>query len=742
MKTTFCLLIALATLTTTKARVIELSAHGSLQFKNNSNVSPGEPKEVLLKKNVTSFEIRCSLQGDSRPIIEWFKEGKPIHIQDSWFHHFSDDEQILRLEPLSFYALGKYTCTAWTTSSWISGSLHLNSENYQGPLIASGWAWILLLVSVVVGFTVAVIYVKMNPGVSSHQYIMRIIVDKFFTGQPKLTKSYMSPVTQIEMLPYIESCEIGRSRITLGSQIAKGTFGPIHKAQVSSHRSQDKVLDVVAKIYDKAQRSGEIRTLERELKTLSYVGRHLNIVNLVGANTFNLSTDGEIWVLLEYCRYGNLLAFIQNNRNNFVGQQKDSGPLTCSPANSNINMKGDSPLHNEAPLESASGEGISSAPCSSESTWKSESYTEATEAWSSTQEDHQAEGGGGGGGGGGEGAPIPGITVPFNTTDLVCWAWQIAKAMDFLTQRNVYHGGLALENIYLSRGNIVKVANFGFYHPHYSDRFYKKKIDIPILRWMSLEGIQDLSFSTQGDIWSFGVILWELFSLGETPYPDIECINRKFYKELDKGYRMEKPQYASDDIYDIMTECWCDSPFRRPEFVYLAEKFAQMLPPQLTRAYVDLNDCHEKHNKRMFENQTDPLMAMAAPIYTVLDDSAFVRPYIEEDVNYLDIGAVYVASDVEFQPRKREEQGQTQAEDTRDRNEQGQTQAEDTRDRNEQGQSQAEDTRDRNEQGQSQAEDTRDRNEQGHPQAEDTGDRKEQGQPQAEDTSDRAALLK
>ena len=67
------------------------------------------------------------------------------------------------------------------------------------------------------------------------------------------------------------------------------------------------------------------------------------------------------------------------------------------------------------------------------------------------------------------------------------------------------------------------------------------------MKWMAIESIRDLVFTTESDVWSFGVLLWEFFSLAETPYPNIG--NEKLYHKLIHGYRMEQPRQATQEMY-------------------------------------------------------------------------------------------------------------------------------------------------------------------------------------------------
>ncbi|CAG2061258.1 unnamed protein product [Timema podura] len=179
----------------------------------------------------------------------------------------------------------------------------------------------------------------------------------------------------------------------------------------------------------------------------------------------------------------------------------------------------------------------------------------------------------------------------------------------------VLHGDLAARNILLADDNIVKICDFGLAKSMYKSDNYQKKGDGPLpVKWMSVESIRDRIFSTQSDVWSFGIVLWEFFSLARTPYPGMEA-DEKLYNKLVDGYRMECPEYATKEVYKIMLECWQARPTHRPSFTDLSDTLGAMLEESVRNHYIELNSPYMDMNMIQLEGHNDYLNMMSAPTY-------------------------------------------------------------------------------------------------------------------------------
>jgi FMS-like tyrosine kinase 1 len=330
--------------------------------------------------------------------------------------------------------------------------------------------------------------------------------------------------------------------LKLEAQLGQGEFGVVYRATARYIIPFESETIVAVKTLKSYADEISFNVLASELKILSNLGHHLNIVNLLGAVTRKI-VNHEILLILEYCSLGNLQSFLLVNRLNF---EDDLG--FCTKTSSDfLNELGKNYFGKQVRF-----------------VHKPNGYVQIPLRRNSTR-------------------PI--IFDTFSnidsrapkTSDLVSWSFQCSRGMEYLSSKKIIHGDLAARNILLCDGNVIKITDFGL-----SKSLYKnyqitrdKKLPLPY-KWLAIECFTDNIFSIQSDIWSYGILLWELFSLAQSPYPGFEQ-SVELYQFLIEGSRMEKPYVANDKIYQLMLQCWSKNPQERPLFHEISEVLGRFL---------------------------------------------------------------------------------------------------------------------------------------------------------------------
>jgi serine/threonine protein kinase len=154
--------------------------------------------------------------------------------------------------------------------------------------------------------------------------------------------------------------------------------------------------------------------------------------------------------------------------------------------------------------------------------------------------------------------------------------------MAYLHEVKVIHGDLAARNVLLSSEMTAKINDFGLSKQCYSYRGYvrSKEKQIP-WRSMAPECFSGkIYFSFESDVWAYGVTLWEIFTVGDTPYSHLDAPDERFVYSLKNGMNPGRPDYAPNEIYEIMQSCWKLEPKQRytfKEIVHKLEAFRQSL---------------------------------------------------------------------------------------------------------------------------------------------------------------------
>ncbi|XP_049693500.1 fibroblast growth factor receptor homolog 1 isoform X2 [Helicoverpa armigera] len=341
-----------------------------------------------------------------------------------------------------------------------------------------------------------------SPTATGEALLMPVVkIEKQKLSQVQNTTSDSMMMSEYE-LPMDIDWEVPRESLCLGKVLGEGEFGKVVKAECVGILKPGMQSVVAVKMLKEGHTDAEMMALVSEMEMMKMIGKHVNIINLLGCCT----QDGPLYVIVEYAPNGNLREFLRNHR----------------PGN-----------RYESPTE------------------------ELKEKKTLTQK------------------------------DLVSFSYQVARGMEYLASRRCIHRDLAARNVLVSDDCILKIADFGLAKDVHSNDYYRKKTEgrLPV-RWMAPESLYHKVFTTQTDVWSFGVLLWEIMTLGGTPYPTVP--GQYMYQHLSAGHRMEKPPCCSLEIYMLMRECWSFSPGDRPSFTELVEDLDKILTVTANQEYLDL----------------------------------------------------------------------------------------------------------------------------------------------------------
>ncbi|KAL7632249.1 UNVERIFIED_CONTAM: hypothetical protein RMT77_017433 [Armadillidium vulgare] len=514
----------------------------------SSNVSL-EGTEILVKSPFPFF-IACYVEGRPKPKITWLKDGENIDeiIENNVEVSMRDDNQILEFKFARTKYAGKYECSIENRVEHIQPFANVIIEDEASALSEKNLriSIVSFIIILIISFSFVIflaIKIKKNKNIRNDMLQLELFLLR--EGKARQLNKECTLEEQAELLPYDHSYEVERENITLGKQLDAGAFGRVLMAQVKGLNGKESPTRVAIKMCKYEGDKTHIRALIVELKIMIHLGKHLNIVNLMGAHTSNVD-KGELWILVEYCKYGNLLKLIQRAKNKFINQINSvtsdidvgrtspfpNDPLSPKSLGCSIGYGETSKLNPDAYLEShregsmkigqsmgghpsatsnarltkekqffpnssaaPSGDKHYELPPTDPSPRKESSISDseydftyslfinsdmmayspqpsspASPSMSECQEKSISS----------DSENIPGISAPLTTTDLLCWAWQVANGMEYLTSRKVLHGDLAARNLLLADNNVVKICDFGLSREMYKNYVYLKKSSVSL----------------------------------------------------------------------------------------------------------------------------------------------------------------------------------------------------------------------------------------------------------------------
>ncbi|XP_078270976.1 fibroblast growth factor receptor 3-like isoform X2 [Rhinoraja longicauda] len=321
----------------------------------------------------------------------------------------------------------------------------------------------------------------------------------------------LANVSELE-LPADPKWEFHRPRLTMGKPLGEGCFGQVVMAEAIGIEKDkaNKPATVAVKMLKDDATDKDLSDLVSEMEMMKMIGKHKNIINLLGACT----QDGPLYVIVEFASKGNLREYLKARRPPGMDYSFD----TCKVPDEQLTFK-----------------------------------------------------------------------------DLVSCAYQVARGMEYLASQKCIHRDLAARNVLVTEDNVMKIADFGLARDVHNIDYYKKTTNgrLPV-KWMAPEALFDRVYTHQSDVWSYGVLLWEIFTLGGSPYPGIPV--EELFKLLKEGHRMDKPANCTHELYMIMRECWHAIPSQRPMFKQLVEDLDRVLTVTSTEEYLDLSAPFEQYS--------------------------------------------------------------------------------------------------------------------------------------------------
>ncbi|XP_045361018.1 cytoplasmic tyrosine-protein kinase BMX isoform X4 [Camelus bactrianus] len=153
---------------------------------------------------------------------------------------------------------------------------------------------------------------------------------------------------------------------------------------------------------------------------------------------------------------------------------------------------------------------------------------------------------------------------PSQLLEMCC---DVCEGMAFLESHQFIHRDLAARNCLVDSDLSVKVSDFGMTRYVLDDQYVSSVGTKFPVKWSAPEVFHYFKYSSKSDVWAFGILMWEVFSLGKQPYDLYD--NSQVVVKVSQGHRLYRPQLASDTIYQIMYSCWHELPEKRPTFQQL-----------------------------------------------------------------------------------------------------------------------------------------------------------------------------
>ncbi|XP_076982350.1 fibroblast growth factor receptor 2 isoform X8 [Tamandua tetradactyla] len=542
--------------------------YGSINHTYHLDVVERSPHRPILQAGLPAnastvvggdVEFVCKVYSDAQPHIQWIKhvekngskygpDGLPyLKVLKAAGVNTTDKEiEVLYIRNVTFEDAGEYTCLAGNSigisfhSAWLTvlpapvreKEITASPDYLEIAIYCIGVFLIACMVVTVILCRMKTTTKKPDFGSQPavHKLTKRIPLRRQVSAESSSSMNSNTPLVRITTrlsstadtpmlagvseyeLPEDPKWEFPRDKLTLGKPLGEGCFGQVVMAEavgIDKDKPKEAVTVAVKMLKDDATEK-DLSDLVSEMEMMKMIGKHKNIINLLGACT----QDGPLYVIVEYASKGNLREYLRARRPPGMEYSYD------------INR-------------------------------------------------------------------VPEEQMTFK--DLVSCTYQLARGMEYLASQKCIHRDLAARNVLVTENNVMKIADFGLARDINNIDYYKKTTNgrLPV-KWMAPEALFDRVYTHQSDVWSFGVLMWEIFTLGGSPYPGIPV--EELFKLLKEGHRMDKPANCTNELYMMMRDCWHAVPSQRPTFKQLVEDLDRTLTLTTNEEYLDLSQPLEQYS--------------------------------------------------------------------------------------------------------------------------------------------------
>ncbi|PFX21947.1 Tyrosine-protein kinase receptor Tie-1 [Stylophora pistillata] len=408
--------------------------------------------------------------------------------------------------------------------------------------------------------------------------------------------------------PLTISWEVPRDHVNIEKVIGKGAFGQVAKGIAIGLRGRPEATPIAIKMLKCNAAESDKRDLMKELEAMKQLDPHPHVIKLLGCVTqsgklLGCVTGSEpLLVLIEYVPFGDLLGYLRKSRglNDTYYKDPDIKPQTNLTSQQLMKFAwqiadGMSYLSSKSVIVFDPKDNVQFDHDMKKSLKRSGAFLCLVDLLTSSSTDES-------------GVKLD-SAAGGNTEGVAKRVWEWVDEFGVGAESAT---GSDTESVSTGNGTMGEFLEYfdnnkgfkSFLRQPYLCQLFQTVNDVTFnpegrlpVKWTAYEALLYGTYTTKSDVWSYGVVLYEIFTIGGSPYPRID--GRKIANLLHQGYRMPRPQHLDDKLYQIMMRCWQNDPDARPTFVTLKNQLKDI--ETLHKRLINM----EMYDKSLYANLKD-----------------------------------------------------------------------------------------------------------------------------------------